>query len=142
MKAEKYIAACSQLRQQPIWRLLASDSGPVVIGVLQAHLFENEHRLPASVLNERISRDLEELRARGEDLPQTAQAYVAEWLRQGYLERRFLPGAAEEEYELTAAAATAIRFISGLAEPRTAAQAPETLNPAGRPCEILGRWHS
>ena len=121
MKAEKYIAACRQLRQQPVWRLLASDNGPVVVGLLQAHLLESEHRLPASVLHERINRDLEELRARGEDLPQTAQAYVSDWLRQGYLERRFLPGAAEEEYELTAPATTAIRFIAGLAEPRTAA---------------------
>jgi len=121
MKAEKYIAACRQLRQQPVWRLLASDNGPFVIGLLQAHLFDSEHRLPASVFHERISRDLEELRARAEDLPQTAQAYVAEWLRQGYLERRFLPGAAEEEYELSAAAATAIGFVAGLAEPRMAA---------------------
>jgi hypothetical protein len=121
MKADKYIAACRQLRQQPVWRLLASDNGPVVIGLLQAHLFESEHRLAASVFHERIGRDLEELSALGEDLPQTAQAYVAEWLRQGYLERRFLPGATEEEYELTSASTTAIRFIAGLAEPRTAA---------------------
>jgi hypothetical protein len=121
MKADKYIAACRALRDQPVWRLLASRHGPFVIGLLQTHLFESELRLPASVFLERVDRDLEELRARGEDFPQPAQTYIAEWLREGYLERRFPSGAAEEEYELSSAAAIAIRFISGLAEPRIAA---------------------
>jgi hypothetical protein len=121
VKADKYIAACRQLREQPVWRLLASRHGPFVIGLLQAHLFETENRLPASVFHERVSRDLEELRARGEDFPQAAQAYVAEWLREGYLERRFPSGAAEEEYEVSSATAIVIRFITGLAEPRIAA---------------------
>lgn len=92
-----------------------------MIGLLQAHLFDTEFRLPASVLHERVGRDLEELRARGEDLPQPVQAYIGEWLREGYLERRFPSGAAEEEYEVSSAAATAIRFIAGLADPRSAA---------------------
>src|SRR5260370_845805 len=121
VKADKYIASYRQLREQPTWRLLASRHGPFVIGLLQAHLSDTEHRLPASVFHERIGQDLEELRARGEDFPQPAQAYVAEWLREGYLERRFPSGAAEEEYEISSAAATTIRFIAGLAEPRTAA---------------------
>jgi hypothetical protein len=121
VKSDKYISAYRQLREQPVWRLLASRHGPFVIGLLQAHLTDTEPRLPASVFHERIGRDLEELRARGEDFPQPAQAYVAEWLREGYLERRFPSGAAEEEYELSSAAATAIRFVAGLSDPRTAA---------------------
>src|ERR1700682_2202492 len=121
VKADKYIAAYRQLREQPTWRLLASRHGPFVIGLLQAHLFDTEHRLPASIFHERIDRDLEELRARGDDFPQPAQAYVAEWLREGYLERRFPSGAAEEEYEVSSATASAIRFIAGLAEPCIAA---------------------
>ena len=121
MKADKYIAAGRTLREQPVWRLLASRHGPIVIGLLQSHLFETEHRLPVSVFLERISRDLDELRARGEDFPQPAQAYIAEWLREGYLERRFPSGAAEEEYEVSSAAAIGIRFINGLAEPRISA---------------------
>jgi len=64
---------------------------------------------------------LEELRALGDDLPQTAQAYVANWLSNGYLERRFPPGAAEEKYELSTATVAAIRFLSGIAEPHAAA---------------------
>ena len=55
------------------------------------------------------------LRARGEELPQSAQAYVAEWLSQGWLTRRFPAGAVEEEFELTADAAVAIRVLVQIA---------------------------
>lgn len=109
------------MRAQPLWRLLASDNGPTVIGLLQSHLYEKERSLPASILFERLTRDLEELRAQGDDFPQTAQAYVANWLGEGYLERRFPPGAAEEEYELSTPTVEAIRFLSGIAEPHSSA---------------------
>ena len=121
MKANKTIATYRRMRAQPLWRLLASTNGPVVIGLLQTHLYENDRSLPASVFHERIGRDLEELRAQGEDFPQTAQAYVASWLADGFLERRFPAGASEEEYELSTAAVEAIRIISGQAKPHSAA---------------------
>jgi hypothetical protein len=121
MKADKHIAEYRALRERPVWKLLASRNGPAVIGLLQTHLLDSEQRLSSSVFHERIARDLEELRGQGEDLPQSAQAYVAEWLREGYLERRLPPGAAEEEYELTTAALNAIRFVAGVAEPRASA---------------------
>ena len=82
---------------------------------------EKERSLPASILFERLTRNLEGLRAQGDDFPQTAQAYVGNWLRDGYLERRFPPGATEEEYELSTATVEAIRFVSAIAEPRSAA---------------------
>jgi hypothetical protein len=121
MKADKHIATYRRMRNQPLWRLLASDNGPTVIALLQSHFYENERSVPASILFERLTRDLEELRAQGDDLPQTAQAYVANWLSDGYLERRFPPGATEEEYELSTAAVEAIRFLSAIAEPHSAA---------------------
>jgi len=121
MKVDKTIAAYRRMRAQPLWRLLASGNGPTVIGLLQSHLYEKERSLPASILFERLARDLEELRAQGDEFPQTAQAYVARWLNEGYLERRFLAGASEEEYELSTATVEAIRFLSGLAEPHSAA---------------------
>jgi hypothetical protein len=121
VKVQKSIAACRQLREQPAWKLLASRHSPIIIGLLQAHLLDEGQGLPASVFVERISRDLEDLRGDGEDLPQTAQIYIAEWLRDGYLERRFPAGAAEEVYEISSAAASATRFIAGLAEPRSVA---------------------
>ncbi|MES9843257.1 MAG: DUF3375 domain-containing protein [Candidatus Sedimenticola sp. 6PFRAG5] len=121
VKADKNIAAYRRMRNQPLWRLLASSNGPTVIGLLQSHLYEKERSLPASILFERLTRDLEELRAQGDDFPQTAQAYVANWLSDGYLERRFPPGATEEEYELSTATVEAIRFVSAIAEPHSAA---------------------
>ena len=83
MKADTHIATYRRLRAQPLWRLLAADHGPVVIGLLQSLLYDDERRLPASILFERLARALEELRAQGDDLPQTAQAYVAGWLADG-----------------------------------------------------------
>ncbi len=53
-------------------------------------------------------------------MPQTAQAYAAVWLAEGYLVRRFPSGANEESYELSAPAAAAIRFIASLHAPRAA----------------------
>ena len=121
MKADRVISAYSRMRKQPLWRLLASDNGPFVIGLLQSHLYENERSLPASIMHERIGRDLETLRSQGGDFPQTAQAYVANWLSEGFLERRYPPGASEEEYELSTAAIEAIRFVSGIEQPHSAA---------------------
>lgn len=121
MRADKNIAAYRRMRNQPLWRLLASGNGPTVIGLLQSHLYEKERSLPASILFERLTRDLEELRAKGDDFPQPAQAYVANWLNDGYLKRRFPPGATEEEYELSTATVEAIRFLSAIAEPHSAA---------------------
>jgi len=121
VKANKPIATYRRLRNLPLWRLLASDNGPIVIGLLQTHLYEKERSLPASILFERLTRDLEELRAQGEKLPQTAQAYVANWLSEGWLQRRFPPGATEEEYELSTAAVEVIRFLSAVADPHSTA---------------------
>ncbi len=121
MKADKSLATYRRMRSQPLWRLLASVHGPTVLGLLQTHLYDEERSLPASIFHERIERDLERLRNLGEDWPQTAQAYVAGWLGEAYLERRFPSGVAEEEYELSSASVEAIRFVSGLIKPHSAA---------------------
>jgi len=121
MKVDKNTATYRRMRTQSLWRLLAAGNGPTVIGLLQSHLYEKEHNLPALILFERLTRDLEELRARGGDFPQTVQADVANWLSGGYLERRFPPGATEEEYELSTAVVEAIRVLTGIAKPHSAA---------------------
>ena len=121
MRADRTIAAYRRMRDQPLWRLLAADKGPTIIGLLQSHLYEQDRSLPGSILFERLTRDLEELRAQGEELPQTAQAYVASWLGAGYLKRRFPSGATEEEYELSTATVEAIRFLSAIAKPHSTA---------------------
>lgn len=123
MKADQTLATYRRMRTQPLWRLLASDDGPTVLGLLQTHLYDAGRTLPASVFHERIARELELLRTLGEEWPQTAQAYIAGWLADGYLERRFPAGAAEEEYQLAVPAIEAIRFVCGQAKPHPAATA-------------------
>lgn len=121
MKADKAVATYRRLRAQPLWKLLAADNGPTILGLLQTHLLDSDRSLSASILHERVGGDLEDLRVRGEEFPQTAQAYIADWLAAGYLERRFPPGATEEEYQLSAASAGAIRLMSSLVERRAMA---------------------
>jgi hypothetical protein len=122
MQASKTIATYKRLRNEPHWRLLAADHGPIIIAILQSQFLEkNERSIPASIFYERIDCDLELLRASGEDIPQTAQAYAADWLAQGYLLRHFPSGSHEEVYELSMMATTAIRFVAGLVERRTSA---------------------
>jgi hypothetical protein len=123
MKHGARIARYRALREQASWKLLAADHAPEVIGLLQGLLLDGERRLPAGVLHERLQRRLDELNAEqlSRELPRTAQAYVAHWLAQGWLERRLPEGAQQEEYELSTQAAQAIRFIDGLESTRSAA---------------------
>src|SRR5690606_35043030 len=118
MKHRERIAGYRQLRERPLWKLLAADHAPELIGLLQGLLLDQERRLPSAVLHERLQRQLDALRADelSRELPRTAQAYVAHWLSQGWLERRLPEGAEEEEYELSRAATQAIRFIASLGE--------------------------
>lgn len=113
-------AALRALRAAPAWRLLAADLAAPIAALLKAHLLVKERKLPASVLVERLGRDLERLRAEGWDLPQPASAYLADWLSLGWLERSYA-GSGEEEYELTNAAIQAIRFLQALAAQRAVA---------------------
>lgn len=121
MNADKPLSTYRRLRNGALWRLLAADRGPAVIALLQTHLYQGERSLPASIFHERIERELERLRNLGEDWPQTALLYVAGWLADGFLERRLRPGSREEEYELTTSAIEAIRIVSGMAAPHSAA---------------------
>jgi hypothetical protein len=121
MKSDKLLATYRRMRTQPLWRLLASDNGPTVMAMLQTHLYDAERSLPASILHERIGRELERLRNLGEQWPSPPQQYVAGWLADGYLERRFPPGSSEEDYELATSTIEAIRFVAGLIKPHSAA---------------------
>jgi hypothetical protein len=121
LQAARPLATYRRLRTEPHWRLMAGQKSPAVIALLQTLLLQSDAVLPASVFLERLTEELEDLRDRGEDLPQSAQAYAADWLSEGYLVRRFPPGSSEESYELSAPAAAAIRFIAGLEAPRAAA---------------------
>jgi len=123
MKLQARIATYRRLREEALWRLLAADHAPEIIGLLQTLLMDGERTLSASVLFERLQHHLDAINASDlpRELPRTAQAYVADWLAKGFLERRLPEGASEEEYELSAQAAQAIRFVSSLDAPRAAA---------------------
>lgn len=114
MIAASKAAVYDKRRKEPVWKLLASDNAPVILSILQTQLFEHERILPHSIFHERATRELDELCQRGWNLPQTAQAYIAEWLAAGYLERTFPNDASEEVYELSTAAMQAIHFIESL----------------------------
>ncbi len=121
MNIARNAAALRALREQPLWQLLGALKAPAFLAVLRAVLAEGEATLPGSVLHERVAQQLDALRAAGEELPQTAQAYVADWLRQGWLTRRLPEGAAEEVVELSVDAAAALRFVATLVAPKSAA---------------------
>ena len=121
MSAVKTIAQLRQLREQPLWKLLASDKAPLVLGVLQSLLLGEEKVVPASVLLEKLQQELQQLKGAGEDMAQSAQAYLASWLSEGWLTRRLPAGAQQEQYELTTDAVTAIRFLQGVLQPRAMA---------------------
>lgn len=101
-----------------MWRLLTADKAPVVLGLMQVFLLEDDKTLPGSVLKERMQRELLALRDNGEDMPQSAQDYIADWVAKGWLSRRFPADAPEEVYELTTEAVTALRFLLGVMQPR------------------------
>lgn len=121
MKINNEASTLVSLRSQPLWRLLASTNAPYSLAIMQSTLLAGEHRLPASILHERVANDLAALRQSPADLPRSAREYVTEWLLNGYVERRFLPGEPEEQYELSAAAVEAIRFVQSLDTSYTAA---------------------
>lgn len=106
------------LTESPAWALLRTDNAPVTFAVLGSRFSRQHRQVPAAELIEAVDADLDELRDRGFELPQTAHLYIRAWLSDGFLVRR--PGQAREEiYELSDGALTALRFIQDLATPRT-----------------------
>jgi hypothetical protein len=121
LSSAKRIEVYTQRRNESVWKLLAADNAPMILGILQTQLFEQDRVLTSAVFHERMSRELENLRSHGWSLPQTAQNYIADWLNAGYLERIFPKDATEEVYELTSSAISAIQFIDGLGKKHRAA---------------------
>lgn len=121
MSIVRSAATLRSFREQPMWKLLAADRAPVIAALLDNVLLQEEKVLSASTLEERLTRDIETLRAHGYELPNAAAGYIREWIDQGWLSRRLAQGAPEEELSLTTDAATAVRFIVGSTQPRRSA---------------------
>ncbi|MDR2368847.1 MAG: DUF3375 domain-containing protein [Deltaproteobacteria bacterium] len=123
MSSEKRVSQYLGLKEAPLWKLLSADSAPYVIAILQTVLYDNRDGrvLKGAEATVRVGLELEKLRDSGLDgLSRPAQEYLNSWVASGYLIRRIPQGADEEEYELSAAATDAIRFVSGMASQRVA----------------------
>ncbi|WP_253252540.1 DUF3375 domain-containing protein [Variovorax boronicumulans] len=112
----------SELRESPRWKLLRADKAPVVLACLSVLFSVGPDRvLPTSALHERLTRQIGLLRSLGCDLPQTPQQYVIEWLNAGWLRRDFPDESAEEVFELSTDGAEALRVVTRMLRPRSAA---------------------
>lgn len=121
MKLLACAQALSKLREGRVWLLLASNDSVTTLALLNDLFLQNpeDRVLPQSVLLERLSLGLDDLRAQGFELPQSPQSCIQYWRTRGWLSRVLQPGASEEEYSLTADAATAVRLILNLYQPRS-----------------------
>jgi hypothetical protein len=101
--------------------LLASNDAVTTLSLLhELFLTSPDTRLlPQSLLLERLSVSMDELKAQGYELTQSPQGYLNYWRTKGWLARTLQPGAAEEEYSLTAEAATAVRMMLTQLKPRS-----------------------
>lgn len=121
MKTQVYASTYDRLRGEPTWRLLSANTATDVLALLRQLLFDNDRVLPGAVLVERLTTELAIQRANGRDLGGTAAYYLRDWVASGWLERRYLAGADDEEYELTVPALQALRFVESLQTQRTVA---------------------
>lgn len=121
MRLVRSAATLRSLRERPMWKLLAADRAPIIAALLDNLLLQDEKVLSASTFEERLTRDIEVLRAQGYELPFSAAAYVREWIDLGWLSRRLAQGATEEELSLTTDAANAVRFLVSSTQPRRSA---------------------
>lgn len=110
-----------ELRAQPMWKLLASDDSQSVMAILKMLLGSGDRSLGSSAMHERVARCLEELKSSGDDLKQGAREYIAQWVKNGWLNRRIVGAELEETYELSAAAHAALRFGDEISAPRNTA---------------------
>lgn len=115
-------ADLSDLRNSPRWKLLSADKAPAVLACLSVLFTSGPDRaLATSALHERLTRQIALLRSLGCDLPQTPQLYVSEWLGAGWLRRYFPDAASEEMFELSTDGAEALRIVTRMLRPRSAA---------------------
>lgn len=121
MKTALALHELRAMREGPMWKLLASQHAPLTLSLLQSLFPETSTQLGSAVLIERLSAELDVLRARGEDIDKTPQMLVAEWVQGKWLARAFPEGASEEMYELAADVVPAIRLIMGQLQPRQTA---------------------
>ena len=112
------VAAYERLREQPALMLLNGNNLAEVAALLATILGDTAGPLPYSLFVERVARGMDDLRAAGFPLPQSADHYRRDWLRKQWIAVTYPEGAAEELVSLTAEAALALRFLKGLEKPK------------------------
>lgn len=101
-----------RLRSQPMWSLLAADTGSETIACLQVLLYDTDRRLAQSVFAERLLRLLNAGSLETVTL-EAAQKRIVSWRDAGYVVRHLEEHDTEPYYELSVGAFEAIRFIAG-----------------------------
>lgn len=110
-----------EARQQATWRLLAADDAPSVMAILKSVSSGGTRTLTSAEIHEQVRIHLEELRSDGEDLRQEPKDYISQWVLKGWLNRRLSGDNAQETYELSSAAQSAIRIMDDASSPRSMA---------------------
>ncbi|RKP43345.1 DUF3375 domain-containing protein [Trinickia fusca] len=121
MKTALALHELKTMREGPMWKLLASQQAPLTLSLLQSLFPETSTQLGSASLMEKLSAELDVLRARAEDVEKTPQMLIAEWVQAKWLARSFPEGASEEVYELAADVVPALRLILAQLEPRQTA---------------------
>lgn len=121
-------AAAARVGQTPGVRLIRAELMPVVVAILSAR-FAEHRTVPYAEFVALVADDLDELRDSGHTVPQTAQQYIAGWIRDGVLVRRPTESR-EETVELSRSAADAIRFIEATDQPTSAVTSSRLTNVA------------
>lgn len=110
-----------EARQRATWRLLAADDAPSVMAILKSVSAGGTRTLAGAEIHEQVRLHLEELRSDGEDLRQEPKDYISQWVLKGWLNRRLVGESAQEIYELSSSAQTAIRMMEEAISPRSLA---------------------
>lgn len=119
MQALAQISKYEELRKKPAWTILAADSAPEILGVLQCLLFDQERRLKESVMIEKVTKIFNE-RQTQTFTREMAVDKLGQWRKAGYLSRNFSENDDEPHYELTPGAFDAISYVSSLTQERVA----------------------
>ena len=107
-------------QEDSAWSLLCADNAALIMGTLGRHLAGEVRRIAAEDLIEAVEQDLDDLRSRGEELPQTARRYCADWRSNGWLIARPSSSSRGETFELSDGALRAIQIADSLTTPKSA----------------------
>lgn len=104
----------------PAWRLLVAHGAPVIVSFLhEAFVAPNLRGASRHDLLSQLEDHLHEAREMdGLELPRNAGAYLDDWAGEGWLRKYYPLQTDEPHYDLTPAAESAIRWLTGLLEKR------------------------